>query len=117
MRSPKAAPNCAKLVINTALPGAVGTSNLTSFAAPVVASRATRLIVLGTTPMKPAVLVLTPVIAWIWEGTSWTYTPGERNSAIAVAPWLIAASGRLRGFLADIQHGLFHQQHVFHPER
>src|SRR2546429_4509945 len=36
----------------------------------------------GTTPMNPAVLVLTPAMGLTAEGTSSTYTPGARYSGM-----------------------------------
>jgi hypothetical protein len=42
----------------------------------------------GTTPMNAAVLVLTPAIGLMLDGTSSTYTPGDKYSGILLAPLL-----------------------------
>jgi hypothetical protein len=74
IRSPKALVNCVQLVISLGVPAAVGRLKSTNLVIPGAASGslASRWILSGTTPMKPAVLVLTPAMALIAEGTSST---------------------------------------------
>src|SRR5262245_56761166 len=89
--SPTRSPNClvnwVQLVINFGSLSAAGSLNSTNFIVGLPSASgsplATRLILSGTTPMKAGVLVLTPAIALMVDGTSSTYTPGDLYSGIA----------------------------------
>jgi hypothetical protein len=43
----------------------------------------------GTTPRKAAVLVLTPAIGLMLDGTSSTYTPGDKYSGMLICSFVL----------------------------